>query len=412
MKLFQRKQYLDKIIPHIDKNIIKIMVGMRRSGKSVILNQIKDYLFANKNIAPENIVLIDKEKEKHDSMTTYKDLSLYIKNSFENVLGKKYLFIDEVQLIENWEKTVNSLLKSGNYDLYLTGSNSTMLSSNISTLISGRYIDFEIHPLSFKEYYEFIGDKFTDPNEAFDYYVRYGGLPYILCYNKEQLEDDIIYQYLRAVYNTVLLKDIVEMHSIRDASELDRISKYMFNNIGNITAAINISKYLKTLKSGLAVATVISYLKYFTDSYLMHKCQRYDIEGKKMLTINSKFYSNDIGIINGILGYSQKRIGGMLENIVYMELLRKGYTVSVGYINGKEIDFIGEKRNKKVYIQVTLQLGDHEGNTYKREYTPLLSIKDNYPKYILSMEGKLAGEGEMGIKRVNIVEFLLDNNLL
>ena len=412
MKLFQRKQYLDKIIPHIDKNIIKIMVGMRRSGKSVILNQIKDYLFKNKNIAPENIVLIDKEKEKHDSMTTYKDLSLYIKNSFENVLGKKYLFIDEVQLIENWEKTVNSLLKSGNYDLYLTGSNSTMLSSNISTLISGRYIDFEIHPLSFKEYYEFIGDKFTDPNEAFDYYVRYGGLPYILCYNKEQLEDDIIYQYLRAVYNTVLLKDIVEMHSIRDASELDRISKYMFNNIGNITAAINISKYLKTLKSGLAVATVISYLKYFTDSYLMHKCQRYDIEGKKMLTINSKFYSNDIGIINGILGYSQKRIGGMLENIVYMELLRKGYTVSVGYINGKEIDFIGEKRNKKVYIQVTLQLGDHEGNTYKREYTPLLSIKDNYPKYILSMEGKLAGEGEMGIKRVNIVEFLLDNNLL
>lgn len=412
MKLFQRKQYLDKIIPHIDKNIIKIMVGMRRSGKSVILNQIKDYLFTNKNIAPENIVLIDKEKEKHDSMTTYKDLSLYIKNSFENVLGNKYLFIDEVQLIENWEKTVNSLLKSGDYDIYLTGSNSTMLSSNISTLISGRYIDFEIHPLSFQEYYEFIGDKFTDANEAFDYYVRYGGLPYILCYNKEQLEDDIIYQYLRAVYNTVILKDIVEINSIRDASELDRISKYMFNNVGNITAAINISKYLKTVKSGLAVATVISYLKYFTDSYLMHKCQRYDIEGKKMLTINSKFYSNDIGIINGILGYSQKRIGGMLENIVYMELLRKGYTVSVGYINGKEIDFIGEKRNKKIYIQVTLQLGDHEGNTYKREYTPLLSIKDNYPKYILSMEGKLAGEGEMGIKRVNIVEFLLDNNLL
>jgi uncharacterized protein len=411
MKLFQRKQYLDKIIPHMDKNIIKIIVGMRRSGKSVILKQIMKYLIKNKSIAQENIVLIDKEDEKHDSIIAYKDLSLYIKNSFKNVTGKKYVFIDEVQLIESWEKIVNSLLKSGDYDIYLTGSNSSMLSSKISTLIAGRYIDFEVHPLSFHEYYKFIGDKFTDYNEAFDYYIRYGGLPYILCYNKEQLEDDIIYQYLRAVYNTVILKDIIEINSIRDASELNRISRYMFNNVGNITTAVNISKYLKTVKSGLAVATVINYLKYFIDSYLMHKCQRYDIEGKKLLTINSKFYSNDIGIINSTFGYSQKRISGVLENIVYMELKRKGYTVSVGYINGKEIDFIAEKRNKKVYIQVTLQLGDPEGSTYKREYTALLAIKDNYPKYILTMEGKLAGEGEYGIQRINIVKFLLKNDL-
>jgi uncharacterized protein len=411
MKLFQRKQYLDKIIPHMDKHIIKIIVGMRRSGKSVILNQIMNYLITNNNIAPENIVLIDKEDEKYDSMTTYKDLSSYIKNSFKNITGKKYVFIDEVQLIESWEKIVNSWLKTGDYDIYLTGSNSSMLSSKISTLIAGRYIDFEVHPLSFREYYKFTEGKFTDTNEAFDYYVRYGGLPYNLCYSKEQLEDDIIHQYLRAVYNTVILKDIVEVNSIRDASELDRISKYMFNNVGNITAAVNISKYLKTVKSGLAVATVISYLKYFTDSYLMHKCQRYDIEGKRLLTINSKFYSSDIGIINSTLGYSQKRIGGILENIVYMELVRNGYNVSVGYINGKEIDFIGEKRNKKVYIQVALQLGDPEGNTYKREYTPLLAIKDNYPKYILTMEGRLAGEGEYGIQRINIIEFLLKNKL-
>jgi len=331
MKLFQRNHYLKKIIPHIDKNIIKIITGMRRSGKSVILTQIIDYLITNKNIPGENIILIDKEAEKYDSMTTYKDLSLYIKNSFKSATGKKYVFIDEVQLIESWEKIVNSLLKSGDYDIYLTGSNSSMLSSKISTLIAGRYIDFEVHPLSFQEYYKFIGEKFTDLNEAFGYYVRYGGLPYILCYNKEQLEDDIIYQYLRAVYNTVILKDIVEINSIRDASELDRISKYMFNNVGNITAAVNISKYLKTVKSGLAVATVISYLKYFTDSYLMHKCQRYDIEGKKLLTINSKFYANDIGIINCFLVTAQKELVEFLK-IQYIWSLSEKDTPSVSAI--------------------------------------------------------------------------------
>ena len=186
---------------------------------------------------------------------------------------------------------------------------------------------------------------------------------------------------------------------------------YLFDNIGNLTTANKISDYLKSLKSTLTVQTVLNYLKYFTESYMLHKCQRYDIRGKRLLSVNSKYFSNDIGLINGVLGYSFSRIGGILENIVFLELLRKGYDVKVGYINDKEIDFIGVKRNKKVYIQVTYQLGNPEGETYKREYAPLLAIRDNYPKYILSTEGRMASEGEMGIRRVNIGEFLLENEL-
>ena len=411
MKIYNRSFYLKRIIPHTDKNIIKIITGMRRSGKSVILKQIKEHLTKKNEIDLNNYLLIDKELNEFKTIRDNGDLSSYINKYFKDIQGKKYLFIDEVQLIESWEKSVNSYLKSGDYDIYLTGSNSSMLSSEISTLVAGRYIDFEVHPLSFQEYYAFTGDKFDNQNEAFDYYVRYGGLPYILSYSKDQMEDEFIFQYIKAIYNTIVLKDIVEKYPIRDTSELERISMYLFDNIGNLTTANKISDYLKSLKSKLTVQTVLNYLKYFTESYMLHKCQRYDIRGKRLLSVNSKYYSNDIGLVNGILGYSHNRIGGILENIVYMELTRKGYDVKVGYINDKEIDFIGEKRNKKVYVQVTYQMGNPEGETYKREYAPLLAIRDNYPKYILSTEGKLAGEGEYGIQRINIAEFLLKNEL-
>ncbi len=411
MKIYKRDFYLNKIFPHIDKNIVKIITGMRRSGKSVILNQVKEYINKEKNVALDNVLIIDKELDKFKKIRDNNDLSLYIDNHFEDISGKKYLFIDEVQLIESWEISINSFLKRGDYDIYLTGSNSSLLSSEISTLVAGRYINIEIFPLSFREYFEFSKSKFSDPSEAFDYYVRYGGLPYILSYTKEQLEDEFIFQYIKAIYNTVVLKDIVEKYPIRDIAELERISMYLFDNTGNLTTANKISDYLKSVKSGLTVQTVLTYLKYFSESYMVHKCQRYDIRGKKLLTVNSKYYSNDVGLINGVLGYSFNRIGGILENIVYLELITKGYEVKVGYFNNKEIDFIAEKRNKKVYIQVTYQLGNPEGETYKREYEPLLSIKDNYPKYILSMEGRLAGEGEYGIKRENICEFLLNDDL-
>jgi len=411
MKIYKRKHLLKKIIPHIDKNIIKIITGMRRSGKSVILKQIRNYIFEEKSSGKKNYLIIDKELNSFNTIQNDKDLTAYIENNFKNTEGKKYIFIDEVQLIEKWEKTINSLLKLEEYDIYITGSNSSMLSSEISTLIAGRYINIEVSPLSFQEYYEFVGNLFIDSNEAFEYYLRYGGMPYILCYSKEQLEDDIIYQYIRAIYNSVVLKDIIEKNPIRDTAELERISIYLFDNVGNPTTASKISYYLKSLKSGLTVQTVLNYIKYFTDSYLMHKCQRYNIRDKKLLSVNSKYYANDIGLINGVLGYSINRIGGILENLVYMELLRKGFDVKIGYINGKEIDFIAEKRNKKVYIQVTYQLGDPAGDTHKRKYGPLLAIKDNFPKYILSTEGKIAGEGELGIKRLNVCEFLLNNKL-
>ncbi len=409
MKIYKRSFYLNKIYPHIDKNIIKIITGMRRTGKSVFLKQIKEEIHQKTNAT--NILFIDKELDEFQLIKDNSDISSYINNYFKDVIGKKYLFIDEVQLIESWEKSINSFLKKNDYDIYITGSNSSMLSSEISTLVAGRYINIEIYPLSFQEYYEYSKDKFTDENDAFNYYVRYGALPYILSFTKEQMEDEFAFQYIKAIYNTVILKDIIQKNSIRDASELERISMYLFDNIGNLTTANKISDYLKTVKSKLTVQTVLNYLKYFTESYMLHNCQRYDIRGKKLLTVNSKYYSNDIGLINGVLGYSFNRIAGILENIVFLELLRKGYEVKVGYINDKEVDFIGEKRNEKVYIQVTYQLGNPDSVTYKREYDSLLSIKDNYPKYILSMDGKIAGEGESGIYRINICDFLLNNTL-
>jgi len=339
MKIYQRKFYLRKIIPHINKNIIKIITGMRRTGKSVILKETRDYIIEKENVDIKNTLLIDKDLNEFKTIKDNDDLSVYIENSLKDISGKKYLFIDEVQLIDNWEKTINSYLKLEEYDIYITGSNSSMLSSEISTLVAGRYINIEVSPLSFNEYYEFIGNRFTDTSEAFEYYIRYGGLPYILCYSKEQLEDEIIFQYIKAIYNTVVLKDIIEKYPIRDTAELERISLYLFDNIGNLTTANKISAYLKSLKSGLTVQTVLNYIKYFTDSFLLHKCQRYDIRGKKLLTINSKFYANDIGLINGVLGYSINRIGGMLENLVYMELLRKGYDIKIGYIKGFEVQW-------------------------------------------------------------------------
>jgi uncharacterized protein len=408
MKIFNRKHYLDKIIPHIGKNIIKIMSGMRRSGKSIILKQISDYI-TQKSINKNNIVFIDKELDVFDKIKNADDLTNYIESQFKNIEGNKYIFIDEIQLIESWEKVINSYLKQEQYDIYITGSNSSMLSSELSTLIAGRYINIDIYPLTFNEYYEFSGSKFNTIEEAFEYYLRYGGMPYLLCYTKNQLEDDIIYQYLKAVYNTVVLKDIIQRHSIRDSSELERIASYMFDNTGSLTTANNISKYLKSTGSSLTVTSVINYIKYFIDTYLMHKCQRYDINGEKLLTVNSKYYANDIGLISGVLGYSGNRINGILENIVYIELLKRGYNIKVGYINGNEVDFLAEKRNNRLYIQVTYQLGSPEGSTYEREYRPLLAIKDNYPKYILSTEGKIAGKGERGIKRMNIVDFLLSS---
>ncbi|MGV8171686.1 MAG: ATP-binding protein [Candidatus Woesearchaeota archaeon] len=407
MKLYKRTTYIDKIIPHINKNVVKILSGMRRTGKSVILKQIIDFIKEINQIPDKNIVSIDKELHGFSHILDEKALSDYIDTQFNGVKGKKYIFIDEVQLIQNWQISINSYLKSGDYDLYITGSNSDMLSSELSTLVSGRYINIEVFPLSFREFHDFSKDRFKNPSESFDCFIRYGGMPYLLCYSKEQLEDEIIYQYLRDLYSTIVLKDIVQRYSIRDSEELDRTILYMFDNIGNLTTAQNISKYLKSTGSSLTVTSVLNYISYLTETYLMHKCPRYDLTGKKLLTVNSKYYANDIGFINALLGYSFNRINRYLENLIYCDLIQKGYDVKVGFIHGNEVDFICEKRNNRIYIQVAYLLGSPDSDTYQREYKSLLSIKDNYPKYILSTDGKIAGEGEKGILRKNIQEFLL-----
>ncbi|OGV18704.1 MAG: hypothetical protein A2X47_05575 [Lentisphaerae bacterium GWF2_38_69] len=405
--MFERNSYLNKITPHINKHIVKILTGMRRTGKSVIIRLLIKHIKEKYLIQDRSILVIDKDLKDFDSIKNHNDLNAHIDDYFKGCKGIRYIFIDEVQLIENWQLSINSYLKSDQYDIYITGSNSSMLSSELSTMVSGRYINIEVFPLSFGEFNNFNNSKFSDTTESFEYYLRYGGMPYLLAYSKEQYEDEIVFQYLKDLYNTIVLKDIIQRHKVRDTEELDRVILFMFDSIGNLTTANNISTYLKSTKSKLSVTSVLNYISYLLETYLMYKCPRYDLLGKKILSINSKYYINDIGLLNSMLGYSFNRINKMLENIIYCEMLQRGYAVKVGNINGNEVDFICEKRDERIYLQVTYQLGNPESETYKREYKSLNSIKDNYPKYILSTEGKIAGKGEDGIIRMNIIEFLL-----
>jgi uncharacterized protein len=396
-----RKEYWNKIKPFINKPIIKIITGMRRVGKSYFLKQIIDNLLKS-GVAKSNILFIDKENIDFDFIQNYKDLNSYVKEKLPAGKTKKYLFIDEIQEIDNWEKLIVSLNKKETYDIYLTGSNAHMLSSELATLISGRYIEINIYPLSYSEFILFKGAAFSSHEVCFEEYIRYGGLPGI--FHLEQ-NDETVFQYLNAIYNTILLKDIIKRYNIRNIALLEKISLFLLDNIGNLMTANNISKFLKSQHIKAYPDTVQNYLNYFTNTYIAHKVSRYDLKGKRFLEINDKYYINDLGIRNALLNYRQNDIAQNLENIVYMELLYRGYKVNVGLNGVNEIDFIATKQNEKIYIQVTYLLASEA--TVQREFAPLLSIKDNYPKFVLSMDGKLWGNDVQGIQRINIIDFLI-----
>lgn len=402
--MIKRETYLNEIKNFMNKPIIKVITGMRRSGKSMILKLISQELLELK-VNEENIIYINFESLMFAELTEFKKLYEHIIEKSKKVQGRIYILLDEIQEVQHWEKAINSFMVDLDCDIYITGSNANLLSSELATYIAGRYVEIKIYPLSFKEYIDFAKaenpNKILSNDEYFSQYLQFGGLPGIHNFN---YDENNIYQYLSDIYNSVLLKDVIARNNIRDIELLERIVLYIFDNIGNTFSAKNISDFLKNQGRKLSRETVYNYLKALENAYIISKVQRYDIKGKAILETQEKFYLTDLGLRHAKLGYRANDIGEYLENILYLELLRRNYTVNIGKIQTREIDFIGTLRDEKLYIQVTYLLASPE--TVEREFSPLKNIKDNYPKYVLSMDN-LESYNIDGIKREKIIEFLL-----
>lgn len=403
--MIKRENYINEIKKFINKPIVKVITGMRRSGKSIILKLLSQELIEN-GVEEKNIIEINFESLMFSELTEFKKLYTYIMEKAQELQGKVYIFLDEIQEVEHWEKAINSLMVDLNCDIYITGSNANLLSSELATYIAGRYVEIKVYPLSFKEYIEFA--KVENPSqtlskeEYFEQYLKFGGLPAIHNFDYDR---DTIYQYLEDIYNSVLLKDVIARNRIRDIELLERIVLYVLENIGNTFSAKNISDFLKSQGRKLSRETVYNYLKALESAYIISRVQRYDIKGKAILETQEKFYLTDLGLRHTKLGYRANDIAGYLENIIYLELLRRKYIVNIGKLGTKEIDFIGTLRDEKLYIQVTYLLASPE--TIEREFSPLKSVQDNYPKYVLSMDN-LEKYNIDGIVREKIIDFLLN----
>ena len=402
--MIERKQYIDKIIPFIEKPVIKVITGIRRCGKSTLLKQIGQ-LLEKKGVSPDAIIQINMELMEFDHIKNYQDLYTYIKEKQLTTSTKSYLLIDEVQEVDQWEKAINSLLAEQKSDIYISGSNARLLSSELATLLSGRYIEFKMYPLVFSEFLMFRKDKVANinSNNEFDLFLKYGGFPGI---HHMEFDDTVIRQYLHSIYNSVLLKDVIVRNAIRDAALLDVISKYLIDNSGKITSAKGISDYMKSQKRKVSVDTVLNYIRYSCDALLFEKVVRFDLNGKRLLETYEKYYMADVGLRFATLGYTPKSISAQLENIVFLELKSRGYDVTIGKLDELEVDFIASNGNDKYYIQVCTQLT--HSNVIEREYRSLERIQDNFPKYVLSLDQGFETTRN-GIKWRNIIDFLLED---
>lgn len=399
--MIERPLYLDKIMPFVDTPFVKILTGVRRCGKSTILKMIIKKLREEKHVDDEQILSYRFDSMEYEDMTT-KELYLELKSKI--IQSKKtYLFLDEIQEIEGWEKVVNTLASDFDVDIYITGSNSRMMSSEISTYLTGRYITFYIYTLSFEEYLTFKKSYTTLKNlkQEFSQYVRLGGFP---ATHLQDYSQDEVYTIVKDIYNSTIFSDIVRRNQVKKIDQLERVVKYTFNNIGNTFSAKSISNYFKSEQRKIDNETVYSYLEKLQKAYILHKCSRYDLQGKDILKTQEKFYLADVSLRYSVLGYTVDSVAASLENIVYLELKRRGYDVYIGKIKDKEIDFVATKQNEKIYVQVTQEIKSEK--TQKREYEQLLEIRDNYPKYVV-MADDFAGGNYEGIKTMNIVDFLL-----
>jgi len=399
--MISRPLYTDRIVSYIDTPFIKILTGVRRCGKSTIMKMIMEEL-KQRGISEDRILHYNFDSLEHEDIKTAKTLFAELKTHLVDG-AKTYLFLDEIQEVKSWEKVVNSLMTDFDVDIYVTGSNSRMMSSEISTYLTGRYIAFRIYPLSLTEYLTFR-KTFTEPSathEELVKYLQYGGFPalHLREYSFEEARTIV-----RDIYSSTVFTDIVKRNQIRKVDQLERIVRFVFDNVGRTFSAVSISKYLKSENRSIDIETVYSYLEKLESAYIIHRCSRYDVQGKEILKTQEKFYLADPAFRYSIMGYSPDSVAAMLENIVYLELRRRGYDVYVGKMDNAEIDFIATKQENKLYIQVTQQIGSPE--TEQREYGKLLDIWDNYPKYVLRTDAFTGGNYE-GIKSMHVADFLL-----
>lgn len=399
--MISRPIYTDKIMAYTDTPFVKVLTGVRRCGKSTILKMIMEKLQNERSVPKEQIVSMRFDSMEYDDMNA--------KQMFETVKaklcdgGRTYFFFDEVQEIDGWEKVVNSLASDYDVDIYVTGSNSRMMSSEIATYLTGRYISFRIFPLSFEEYLTFRKEymELKDVHTELADYIRLGGFPatHLRAYSQDE-----VYTIVRDIYNSTIFSDIVRRNQIRKVDQLERVVKYTFSNVGNTFSAKSISDYLKSEHRKIDNETVYSYLEKLEKAYLLHRCSRYDLQGKEILKTQEKFYLADTSLRYSVLGYDQDSVASSLENVVYLELCRRGYDVNIGKTSDGEIDFIAQHQGEKIYVQVTQEIRSEK--TELREYDRLLEIRDNYPKYVLRTD-EFAGGNYKGIKSMHVADFLL-----
>ncbi len=402
--MIKRESYMARIRPFIDGDLIKVLTGIRRSGKSVMLELIKDELRA-RGVTEEQLVAFNFEDMRNAQLCTAEALHDELVRRAASIQGKIYFFFDEIQEVERWERCVNSLRVEMDCDIYITGSNAKLLSGELATYLAGRYVEFIIYPFSFSEFlalYHSV-EPDADTRTCFDRYLTFGGMPYLA---NLRFDETACRQYLRDLFNSVELKDIVKRNNVRDVDMLERIIAYVTANIGTTFSSTAISKYLKNEGRRVSPETVLNYLKACSDAFLFYQVRRQDLQGKKILTVNEKYYVADHGIREAVVGGNMRDINLVLENIVFMEALRRGYSVTVGKVGEREIDFVCERHGEKCYIQVAYLLAAEE--TVQREFGVYEHVQDNFPKYVVSLD-----EFDMsrnGVRHYNIRDFLLAEN--
>jgi predicted AAA+ superfamily ATPase len=396
-----RPTYVEKIMPYVDTPFVKILSGVRRCGKSTILKMVAAEL-RMRGVPDERILTYNFDSMQYEDIKTAKLLYDEVKRRI-SAKGKTYLFLDEIQEVKSWEKAVNSFMTDFDVDVYVTGSNSRMMSSEISTFLTGRYITFRVFPLSFAEYLAFRKEyaPINDVHAELARYLRLGGFPAI---HLREYTPDEAYHIVKDIYNSTIFTDIVKRNQIRKVDQLERIVKFAFDNVGRTFSAASIANYLKNERRSIDNETVYNYLGQLESAFILHRCSRYDIQGKELLKTQEKFYLSDAALRYSVLGYTPDSVAAMLENLVYLELLRRGYDVSVGKLGGGELDFVASRQENKLYIQIAERIEREE--TERREYGRLLGIADNYPKYVLRTD-EFAGGNYEGIKTMHIADFLL-----
>lgn len=399
--MIKREIYMQRIRPFMNTDLIKVFTGIRRAGKSVMLELVKNEL-KESGISEENFLCINFEQFSNSQYLDVQSLYKKITDFQKNTKGKIYLFFDEIQEVTGWEKCINSCRIDFDCDIYITGSNAKLLSGELATYLAGRYVEFVIYPFSFAEFFEMNLHKNSnvDKSTCFMQFLKTGGMPFLSNFPDD---DSAKSQYLIDIYNSVVLKDVVKRNNIRDVDTLERIVAYAFSNIGHIFSATSLSKYFKSENRKISHDTILNYLKFCSDAFLFYKINRYDLEGKKIVTVNEKYYCADHGLREALFGKNIQNIDQVLENIVCLELLRRNYKVYVGKKGDLEIDFIAEKQGKKIYVQVAYLLANEE--TIKREFSVYNSVKDSYPKYVVSMDE--LDFSQNGIIHKNIKDFLL-----